>query len=124
MKGRRRRCVPYISVFVKMSTLSRFHTHMRVCFQCVRIFMDQLSFCYLVIKCVNRVKKRPIWHDSIYERLHLGVICASVLKHRGFICPLTQILAAYKPTDGFTHLFHSAKARDQVTPFPTADRVR
>ncbi len=44
--------------FVKMSTLSRF-THMRVCFQCVRIFMDQLSFCYLVIKCVNRVKKGP-----------------------------------------------------------------
>ncbi len=59
----------------------------------------------------------------IYERLHLGVICDSVSKHRGFICPLTQILAAYKPTDGFTHLFHSAKARDQVTLFPTADRL-
>lgn len=58
MKGKEDAVSRTYQCFVKMSTLSRF-AHMRVCFQCMRIFMVQLSFCYLVIKCVNRVKKGP-----------------------------------------------------------------
>ncbi len=55
-------CPVHISVLLKLAHC--LVSHICVCFQCVQIFMVQLSFCCLVIKCVNRVKKRPIWHDS------------------------------------------------------------
>lgn len=114
-------CSVHISVLLKWA-------HCLVSHICVCVFSACKSLwfsCHFAIWSLNVwtgwKKAHLAWF--IYERLHLGAIWASVLKHPGFICPLTQILAAYKPTDGFTHFFHSAKARDQVTPFPTADRV-
>lgn len=114
-------CLVHISFYC--TDCVSFHTYVSVFSTCKSLWFS----CYFAIWSLNVwtgwKKAHLAWF--IYERLHLGAICPSLLKHQGFICPLTQILAAYSTNPVMDSPIYSTQQKYETRSHhsPTADWV-